>query len=68
MDKIRDGFKRLSPEEKEIWFNAKARIDIRVTAKEKEEIQEIAQSLDMSLTEYLLTLHRLAKEILLHDR
>ena len=64
LKKVKDGFRRLTPEEKEIWFNSKARIDMRVTGKEKAEIQEAAQYLDMSLTEYLLTLHRLAKEYL----
>lgn len=40
--------------------NKEQRIEIRATEAEKMEIQEVAESLDLSVAEYLLGLHRFA--------
>lgn len=38
----------------------KTNIIIRVSEREKEEIKAAAEALDMSMSEYILTLHRVA--------
>lgn len=57
MKRIEEALANLTPEGLKSGTK-EARIELRVTQAEKEEIRLTAEKLDLSLTEYLLLLHR----------
>jgi hypothetical protein len=58
------GLRAVPADQLEKVLSAKTRIDMRVSGADKADVQLIARRLGVTVTEYLLTLHKLAKEIL----
>lgn len=60
LDDLAQAMTDVSPERLDTITKKSERVNIRVTATEKVEMQETAESLDLSLSEYLSALHRFA--------
>lgn len=64
MEPIEDSLKKLTREELLSGDSKDARIEIRTTSTEKRDIQLVAEGLDLSVAEYFLRLHRVARRTL----
>jgi len=62
LDALAAGLKATPPERLNELLRSSGRINIRVSGAEKADIQSTAQEYGLTITEYLLSLHRIAKE------
>ena len=64
LDKLTRALENESPERLRTLLKADARLNLRLSGVEKLEIERTAQALDMSITSYLLSIHRISRDVL----
>ena len=64
LDKLAKNLEKEPAERLETIFGKKGRINIRLSEAEKAEIEAVAKSLETTVSDYLLALHRIGSKIL----
>ncbi len=64
LDRLASTLDNESPERLRTLLRADARLNLRLSVVEKEEIERTAKALDMTVTAYLLAIHRISREVL----
>jgi len=64
LDKLAKALENESPERLRTLLKADSRLNLRLSEIEKQEIEQTAKSMNMTVTSYLLAIHRISRDIL----
>lgn len=68
LDKLAQALENESPERLRTLLKSDARLNLRLSGVEKEEIERTAKALDMTVTAYLLSIHQICRGKLISKR
>jgi len=68
LDMLAKALENESPERLRTLLKADSRLNLRLSEIEKQEIEQTAKSMNMTVTSYLLAIHRISRDILVSKR